>query len=73
MHKMDHLACYLPGVLALGAAQGAVTGRKASRYKKLAADLTETCFQMYDRQPTGVLIPYNLILPWAPACLVCGV
>ena len=50
---MDHLACFLPGVLALGVSHGAVSGSKALKYKKLAADLTETCYQMYARQPTG--------------------
>lgn len=53
-HKMDHLACFLPGVLALGATHGAVRGAKASRYMELARNMTGTCYQMYARQKTGL-------------------
>lgn len=52
-HKMDHLACFAPAMLALGAKYGAVTGAKADQYMLLARNLTETCYQMYARQPTG--------------------
>ena len=52
-HKMDHLACFTPGMLALGAKYGAVTGAKAEQYMQLGRNLTETCYQMYARQPTG--------------------
>lgn len=65
---MDHLACFLPGVLALGVAHGAVSGPKALRYQKLAADLTETCYQMYARQPKGTLpCHYTLVCAPSPA------
>lgn len=30
-HKYDHLVCFVPGMLALGAHSGAVTGAKAER------------------------------------------
>ena len=50
---MDHLACFAPGMLALGAKYGAVKAHKAERYMQLAVNLTETCYQMYARQPTG--------------------
>ncbi len=49
VHKMDHLACFVPGMLALGAA-----GDVAERYMALAADLTDTCVRMYDAMPTGL-------------------
>lgn len=52
-HKFDHLVCFVPGMLALGAHSGAVRGAKAERYVQLAADLTHTCWQMYHRMPTG--------------------
>ncbi|KAK9814704.1 hypothetical protein WJX72_010173 [[Myrmecia] bisecta] len=52
--KMGHLACYLPGNLALGATSGAVKPKKAARYMQVARDLTNTCFQMYERMPTGL-------------------
>ena len=51
--KMDHLACFTPGMLALGAKYGAVMGDKAATYMELARNMTETCWQMYSRQPTG--------------------
>ncbi len=50
---MDHLACFVPGMLALGSAHGAVTGARAQQYMDLAENMTATCYQMYARQPTG--------------------
>ena len=50
---MDHLACFIPAMLALGAHSGAVVGQKADAYLALAGNLTYTCWQMYDRQATG--------------------
>lgn len=52
-HKMDHLVCFVPAMLALGSHMGAVTGSKADQYMQLAENLTETCWQMYATQPTG--------------------
>ncbi|KAL4436084.1 hypothetical protein ABPG77_005532 [Micractinium sp. CCAP 211/92] len=57
-HKFDHLVCFVPGMLALGAHSGAVQGAKAERYIQLAADLTHTCWQMYHRMPTGLSAEY---------------
>lgn len=49
VHKMDHLACFVPGMLALGA-----NGPQAKTYLSLAQQLTYTCVQMYSRQPSGL-------------------
>ena len=51
--QMEHLACYLPGNLALGVGEGAVRGAKAHLYASVAANLTYTCWQMYERMHTG--------------------
>ncbi|KAM7255877.1 hypothetical protein ACFE04_011618 [Oxalis oulophora] len=61
--KMDHLVCFLPGTLALGATKG-VTKEKAMNDNllnfedlenlKLAEDLTKTCFEMYSVTATGL-------------------
>ena len=59
-HKMDHLACFIPAMLALGVQQGAVQGIKAEQYLALAADLTYTCMKMYSLQPTGELLGQSL-------------
>lgn len=55
-HKMEHLTCFVPGMLALGVTQGAVAGNatKAARYLSVAADVAETCWHMYDRQVSGL-------------------
>lgn len=50
---MDHLACYLPGNLAMGVAEGAVSGDKGAKYMAAARSLTITCWRMYEQQPTG--------------------
>lgn len=64
-HKMDHLVCFVPAMLALGSHMGAVTGSKADQYMQLAENLTETCWQMYATQPTGTT-PKPLL-----ACILC--
>lgn len=61
--KMDHLVCFLPGALALGATNGLVK-EKAMRENllnfkdlenlKLAEDLAKTCFEMYSVTSTGL-------------------
>ncbi|KAL2244676.1 mannosyl-oligosaccharide 1,2-alpha-mannosidase MNS3 [Sesamum indicum] len=61
--KMDHLVCFLPGTLALGATKGIVK-EKAMRENllnfedlqnlKLAEDLAKTCFEIYSVTSTGL-------------------
>ncbi|KAL4366328.1 hypothetical protein GQ457_05G035700 [Hibiscus cannabinus] len=61
--KMDHLVCFLPGTLALGATKG-ITKEKAIKDNlltfedlenlKLAQDLAKTCFEMYSVTSTGL-------------------
>jgi len=50
--KMDHLACFLPGVLALGVMTGAAEEPDAEL--ELAAGLAETCAQMWLKTPSGL-------------------
>ena len=52
-HKMDHLACFIPAMLALGVRAGAVAGDKAVEFLEVAEELGETCWQMYAQMPTG--------------------
>ena len=59
-HKMDHLVCFVPAMLALGSHMGAVTGAKAESYMQLAVNLTETCWQFYHTQPTGRCAHFSL-------------
>jgi mannosyl-oligosaccharide alpha-1,2-mannosidase len=49
-HKMDELVCFIGGMYALGAAGGP----NAERDLQLGRDLTETCYQFWHRQPTGI-------------------
>ncbi|RLW00351.1 hypothetical protein DV515_00008990 [Chloebia gouldiae] len=56
--KMDHLVCFLPGTLALGAHNGL-----ADDHMKLAETLIETCYQMYAQVETGLspeIVHFNL-------------
>lgn len=39
--------------MALGVHMGAVRGAKAARYMQVAAGITRTCWQMYERMPSG--------------------
>ncbi|KAM9437616.1 endoplasmic reticulum mannosyl-oligosaccharide 1,2-alpha-mannosidase isoform 1-T2 [Salvelinus alpinus] len=47
--KMDHLVCFLPGTLALGAHNGL-----PEDHMELALQLMETCHQMYVQMETGL-------------------
>ncbi|XP_034752387.1 endoplasmic reticulum mannosyl-oligosaccharide 1,2-alpha-mannosidase isoform X2 [Etheostoma cragini] len=47
--KMDHLVCFLPGTLALGAHNGL-----PGDHMDLAVQLMETCHQMYQQMETGL-------------------
>uniref|UniRef100_A0A8B9H4B9 alpha-1,2-Mannosidase n=1 Tax=Astyanax mexicanus TaxID=7994 RepID=A0A8B9H4B9_ASTMX len=47
--KMDHLVCFLPGTLALGAHNGL-----PADHMELAVQLIETCHQMYVQMETGL-------------------
>ena len=55
--NMEHLACFVPGNLALGVESSAVAGAKAAAYLQLATDLADACFQMYAQQPSGAHLP----------------
>lgn len=54
--KMDHLSCYTPGMLALGAYSdpNGIDSFRAMRDLKIAKDLMNTCYQMYNKQITGL-------------------
>uniref|UniRef100_A0A8C2Q107 alpha-1,2-Mannosidase n=1 Tax=Cyprinus carpio TaxID=7962 RepID=A0A8C2Q107_CYPCA len=47
--KMDHLVCFLPGTLALGAHYGL-----PADHMELAKQLMETCYQIYAQMETGL-------------------
>ena len=49
--KMDHLVCFLPGTIALGAQH---LPEQHDEHMSLAGRLIETCYQMYARQRTGL-------------------
>lgn len=51
--RMDHLVCFVPGMLALGS-QDQSDPVVAKQHLDLAEKLAETCHAMYERQPTGL-------------------
>lgn len=58
--KMDHLVCFIGGMLALGATEGPSLSQEpilTSRNKndlELGRDITRTCFEMYNTTATGL-------------------
>jgi len=51
-HKMDHLTCFAPGMLALGYHHGVSPDNEVNKkHLKAAEDVLETCVQMYMRWP----------------------
>lgn len=49
-HKMGHLACFSGGMIGIGADDGAP--EKRQHYLDLAAEITHTCHESYDRSAT---------------------
>ncbi|XP_005875326.1 PREDICTED: mannosyl-oligosaccharide 1,2-alpha-mannosidase IC [Myotis brandtii] len=49
-HKMGHLACFSGGMIALGAEDA--DEDKRAHYRELAAQITKTCHESYDRSDT---------------------
>ncbi|KFX89967.1 hypothetical protein V495_06878 [Pseudogymnoascus sp. VKM F-4514 (FW-929)] len=77
--KMDHLLCFLPGTIALGATGGISEtearrsgswGTKQDEDMKLARELMHTCWGMYKAMATGLaaeITHFNLDTPPLPA------
>ena len=66
--KMDHLVCFLPGNLALGAmflqTNPDYSKEEIKQLMNLAEELTETCYRMYSSMATGLspeLVYFNMI------------
>jgi mannosyl-oligosaccharide alpha-1,2-mannosidase len=59
-HKMDHLVCFMGGLLALGAYTDplGLESPRAQRDLRAAKALTYTCYQMYARMNTGISPEY---------------
>lgn len=59
-HKMDHLVCFMGGLLALGAYTDplGLESSRAQRDLRTAKALTYTCYQMYARMNTGISAEY---------------
>jgi hypothetical protein len=51
--EMEHLACFLPGTLALGWMYG-LGHADSESHLDLAKELVNTCYEMYRRMPTGL-------------------
>jgi len=54
LRKMDHLACFAGGLLALGVKEGAVKGEKAVLHLRRARELAFTCHSMYSTMLSGL-------------------
>jgi len=52
-NRMDHLACFVAGMLMLGS-RTLPAEEVDSRWEPLAVEITETCYQMYRRTRTGL-------------------
>ncbi|RKP24866.1 glycoside hydrolase [Syncephalis pseudoplumigaleata] len=52
--RMQHLTCFIGATLALGALNDAGNPARASDDMRLAADITDTCVDMYANMPTGL-------------------
>ncbi|XP_036303696.1 mannosyl-oligosaccharide 1,2-alpha-mannosidase IC isoform X2 [Pipistrellus kuhlii] len=53
-HKMGHLACFSGGMIALGAEDAEED--KRAHYRELAAQITKTCHESYDRSGPGEIL-----------------
>jgi mannosyl-oligosaccharide alpha-1,2-mannosidase len=57
--RMDHLTCFVGGMLMLGS-NTLPRGEVNPYWVQLAADVGETCYEMYRRTPTGLSPEYTL-------------
>lgn len=66
-HKMDHLVCFMGGLLALGAYTDpmGLASDRAQRDLTTAKALTYTCYQMYARMNTGISAEFIQFTPGA--------
>ena len=55
-NSMDHLSCFMGGILALGAYTDpkGLQSKRAKRDLKTSKGLVYTCYQMYASMPTGL-------------------
>lgn len=61
IHKQDHLACFFPGLLALGVAEGVdVTGSDL----RIAKDLVKTCVRTYTDESCGIAAEHVKFHPY---------
>ena len=65
--NMDHLVCFVPGMLALGA-----QGDSAAADLRLAESLMETCYRMYADQVTGLAAEISYVGEGQEAVLEIG-
>ena len=59
VEKMDHLACFVPGMLALGLltapeGMGDPIDARREKYLSAAEGIAEFCYRMYETQPTSL-------------------
>ncbi|KAI9910951.1 hypothetical protein PsorP6_011160 [Peronosclerospora sorghi] len=54
VYHMDHLACFVPGMLALGTLFETEDHVKNAKHLDLAEKLMKSCYEFYHRQPTGL-------------------
>jgi hypothetical protein len=53
--EMEHLTCFVGGMLALGSASGILGSEPMAKlHLDLAKNITYTCYQMYSRMPCGI-------------------
>lgn len=53
--KMDHFSCYIPGMIVLGLdGLGREDTERRKRWERVAEELTETCYKMYSKSPSGL-------------------
>lgn len=67
--SMEHLACFAPGMLVLGAAE-APTQALADEYVEIAKSIARTCVAMYDSQPSGLAPDHVRLLKSPPSVAI---
>lgn len=61
-HRMDHLACFVAGMLMMGVHE-LPAAEVDPRWEPTAAAITETCHEMYRRSPSGLSPEYVVFHP----------
>jgi len=69
IYKMDHLSCFVPGMIALGLMtlpESDLVGGRNATWHQIAEGLTASCTELWTATPSGLAPEYVVLNQWPP-------